>query len=496
MLLAQLIAMPMIRRTLTVVSLLCALTGVSLTSAQGQTYYDTSAAEAEAILRAEASILLNRKLSEASSSEARGDIEQALKEYNEALEYAQRIGEGVNQIDQSLAVSGVSRNAMIIANRAIAVRDFDQASSQINRVLKIDPTNAEAQALKPSVEASLESIRGKRPSAEVLSKLPAIREQKLQAQTLVQDARVLIDAGKLEEAQTILEEAQKLDPSSQAALYFLNIVREKMYSLQIQKNEAQFKTKINDIASEKSWPVNKDGLSIPNTFAYTNLVHTSKGRSRILNKLNKLVIKEVFFDGIPLSEVVTFLKEESKSRDIDGEGLNFMINPFVDNTILSAFPSQTDEFGQPVANTASFDVVDIKSVTIEINPPLSNITFADLLDAISKVASSPIKWSLEDYAVVFSQKTAQTSQLFTRFFQINPNTFQQGLANVIGIPFGAVDNAQGGGGGGAGGGGGGGGGGSTVDTLVNRVSAPLRAETICVKGRMTNIATVNNSPPR
>jgi type II secretory pathway component GspD/PulD (secretin) len=90
------------------------------------------------------------------------------------------------------------------------------------------------------------------------------------------------------------------------------------------------------------------------------------------------------------------------------------------------------------------------------------VRLVDLVDAISNSCDQPIKYSVEEYAVVFSRKTADAAQLFTRTFKVDPDTFWQGLMGVSIDTFGANftrgSSGQGGaqGDGGIGGSGGGG----------------------------------------
>ena len=67
--------------------------------------------------------------------------------------------------------------------------------------------------------------------------------------------------------------------------------------------------------------------------------------------------------------------------------------------------------------------MDLASIRITIKPPLTDIRLADVLDAIVKVAGQPIKYSIEDYAIVFSARTGQESTpLYVRTFKVDPNT--------------------------------------------------------------------------
>jgi type II secretory pathway component GspD/PulD (secretin) len=87
------------------------------------------------------------------------------------------------------------------------------------------------------------------------------------------------------------------------------------------------------------------------------------------------------------------------------------------------------------------------------------VTLRQALEVITKIADTPIKYSVEDYGIIFSPKAAETPPLHTRVFKVDPNTFLQGLQGVVAQTFG-TSGGGGGGGGGFGGGGRGGGGGS------------------------------------
>ncbi|HZI32306.1 MAG TPA: hypothetical protein VFF11_08180, partial [Candidatus Binatia bacterium] len=76
---------------------------------------------------------------------------------------------------------------------------------------------------------------------------------------------------------------------------------------------------------------------------------------------------------------------------------------------------------------------------------------------IVMVCDHPIKYSVQDFAVVFSAKGPETPQLFSRTFKVDPNTFYSGLESVSAQSFGSIQNNGGGGTGGTTGGGGGGG---------------------------------------
>ena len=193
------------------------------------------------------------------------------------------------------------------------------------------------------------------------------------------------------------------------------------------------------------------------------------------------------FDGLPLSEVIRNLSEQTKLRDPEKKGINFLINPNGDTSIPTASAGVNGGpggFGVPGAppgvNTGATAVdpatglpvnpnvtagggeaVDLNTVVIKINPALTDVRLADVLDAVCQVADHPIKYSIEDYAVVFSAKGAETPMLYSRHFRVDPNTFEQGLQSVSALSFGENNNSGSGGSGGSSGGSSGGGSGGS-----------------------------------
>ena len=200
-------------------------------------------------------------------------------------------------------------------------------------------------------------------------------------------------------------------------------------------------------------------LPVPNPYSRSNnLVHTGLGRQTIISKLDRIRLDKVNFDRLVLSEVVNYLSEQSRNRDPDKRGINFLVSQNVDTggpSATAAPPLGPD--GQPLPS-APQEQVDMSGILVTINPALYDIRLADVLDAIVKVADRPIKYSIEDYAIVFSLKAHETTPLYVRTFKVDPNTFYQGLQGVGAFIFGesqnvGQNNSSGGFGGSSGGGG-------------------------------------------
>lgn len=154
----------------------------------------------------------------------------------------------------------------------------------------------------------------------------------------------------------------------------------------------------------------------PDSSARTNQVRFSPHRARIEEKLDSIVLEEVSFNDVPLAEVVKVLSEEARQRDPDKRGLNFIINSVSANSryLLNR-----------VGGVSPFGSLD--QVLVRVHPPLRNLRLRDVLDVIVIQAASKLRYSVEDYAVVFSSTVPEPEALFTRVFKLNTGAILENL---------------------------------------------------------------------
>jgi hypothetical protein len=261
----------------------------------------------------------------------------------------------------------------------------------------------------------------------------------------------------------------------------LSLVKQARYA-----REDRHQTIDNDermVQVERAWelPVNVV-TNMSNPYFQTNLVYTGQGREAIYSKLNRIQLDNVQFQSLPLSEVIRYLREQAQLRDPDKQGINFLFNPNIEAIPATATgvngpgggpgggrPATIDPAtGLPVEQQAAGgQQADATQININ-NLQLNNVSLAQLLDAICMVSDHPVKYSVEDYGVIFSEKGPDSPQYEMRTFKVDPNTFYAGLQNVSSFLFGSVDitTGQSGGGGGGGGGGQGGSGQSSSGAVV------------------------------
>jgi len=169
---------------------------------------------------------------------------------------------------------------------------------------------------------------------------------------------------------------------------------------------------------------------------------SGSSRQTIRAKLAAIQLPTFQADNLPLSEVIKNLSDAAKRLDPEKRGINFLLNPTGDLA-----PTANNQPGVPAP-----EPVAVAALPVNI-PQMTDVSLDEILRAIVKVAGPPyLKYTVEDYAVVI-YPTAETVRLYTRKYKLDPNTFQQGLHNVVGVPFGNINVTAGnqGGGGGTGG---------------------------------------------
>ena len=118
---------------------------------------------------------------------------------------------------------------------------------------------------------------------------------------------------------------------------------------------------------------------------------------------------------MPLSEVVRSLIDDTRRRDPEGKGVNFILN-------ASPVVAEVDAAGLPV---------DLNGVAIRLGTKLNDLSCEEVLDIIVSIADRPIQYSVEPYAVVFTAKTKPRQPLHTRFFRIDAETLVRGLDAML-----------------------------------------------------------------
>jgi len=462
------ISVQTVKNPMTKVSKILSL--VALIAAFDTVFHRAVAQEAGeiAVRREEKAIVLRKTLEAAATAAKQGDLTSAAKAYEDAWNLTEELGSSVEK-ERNLTIEGFTSTRLALAYNAAKAGEYKEADLQVKRLLKVDPNHVKAKNFKRENDQRLANLVGRVPSEEALSHIGPDKTNKLTAAIAVQDGKLAFEMGHFDRAEAKLQEAIKLDPDNGPAYQYLNIIRESKYTRAHREKLLTDKDKLLEV--EQYWEQPKSKLPISNPFAKTNRVYTGAGRQAIYHKLDTIRINEIKFDGLPLGEVVKYLDEQTRLRDPEKKGIAFVVNSHADSPLSSPGMGGIDPVtGQPQqAAQAATEPVDLNNVPVRINPALRDLRLADVLEIITSVAEKPLKYSVEEWGIMFRQRLPEATQLHSRWWRVNPNTFMEGLESVTGITPAVAQGGQGGGQGGGGGGGQGGQGGQGGVFTIPRV---------------------------
>jgi beta-lactamase regulating signal transducer with metallopeptidase domain len=256
---------------------------------------------------------------------------------------------------------------------------------------------------------------------------PAARTgQPVDASIAIADARVLMEMGKLDEAEAKLKKVVKDDPQHGAASYYLKLIKERRYNAEMRRRDVE-NTVIatgGPAAPDDSrlFPAERKSRINPSRPP----ADTTAGRNKLLQKLEKIVLPEWRVpEGTALSEILKKLQHDVRENDLEETGVNFIITNPVDRGPV--FDPQTGR-----------EPVHLEDFETKSDLALTNAPLKDLLRKLCELlrppegfdGADPVVYSIEDYAVVFHQRRAENQALYTRTYKLNPNTVIEGLEGI------------------------------------------------------------------
>jgi len=213
--------------------------------------------------------------------------------------------------------------------------------------------------------------------------IPGAEHQNQEVVQLVRDAKLSFELGKLDEAEALLQKTLGLDRRSPSAHYYLDLV-----------------TKARSEQRPPVRPIRPGG---------TNLVFASTTPQTIYAELERIRLKEISFDHLPLADVLRRLNDE--------------VSPDFTFRFKSSEPSSA---------------ADISQVPITILPWLVDVRLLDVVEVIVKVSNRRIEYSIQKDGVEFCAASANPKHLYTRIIVVDSVT----MCNRLGETFGETNLAD------------------------------------------------------
>jgi general secretion pathway protein D len=248
----------------------------------------------------------------------------------------------------------------------------------------------------------------------------------------VEEVRLLLykaqgfqDLGEFDKSAAVFEEVLRVDPTNKAARRGLE---------EVAQHRADYARAAYDEA-RAAMLAQVDGaweLRVrPSTGGFDELVPggaTGDGRMLIGNKLDRIIVPIVDFDGVNIQEALDFLRQQSVDLDTfepdeSARGINFVL-----------------EIGAPDSEAAK------EILATKINLQLKNVPLSQVLTYINEITRTV--FVAQDWAVAIRPAGADATEMVTRSYRVPPDFLTSGGAAAGGgeaaeDPFAGGDEAEG-----------------------------------------------------
>ena len=355
-----------------------------------------------------------------------GQFEEAIAQLEQAIKTLPRAK--ATEVDYNRATHGLTDSYTHLAGAALRANDPAKAEQLAQKALEYDPRNrsasnvlAEAKEGKKRLALNESATPTQAPS---LDGTPEFLAKKEEIKKLFREGRILLNSGQLDLAEQKFKQVLMIDRYNDDA-----------YTLLDQVNQARIQ--FSESATDKSrtrllWDV--ADAWVPKVVSEVKAPNLGQGpgiqaapavsQAQIVKKLNEIVFPEINFREAVISDVVTFLSEQSRKLDRDKVGVNIVLGGALlaaPQTAPGAAPasSLTPEGTTPPPSTPTTPGAAEATHLITLN--LRNVPMIDALGYITTLAN--LKYRVESSAVVILPLDAPEPGMTTRMYHLNPGVF-------------------------------------------------------------------------
>lgn len=341
------------------------------------------------------------------------------------------------------AQHGAVDNRLRAANVALHDKNAAGARADASKVLAYDPNNSEAK----SIIAKADRI-GKGPEPVVAQpaigrpdRAPDVLAKEERVKRLIREGRIWFESGKYNEAELKLRQALALDEYNTEAMRLLKRVHQEQQRTDLIEAQTTYEHRFRETTQMWNPPPKRD-VTLPVVDASQTSV-SIREKVSIEQKMNKIVLPEVKFDGARIDSVVAFLVEESRRLDPEKRGINIVLK--LSDSVGGGF-SQPGNFPAPPTPTPEAPFPSIPgaveappaptpfSTAPAAAPPtaassfppitlnLRDIPLYDVLKLVTDLAG--LKFRIDRKSVVIVPLSAPPEGIVTRVYPIQPGVFR------------------------------------------------------------------------
>src|ERR1035441_3124940 len=433
------------------------LPAATATSSSASSTSPEQAAREEIVRRQESQITARKLIDEGQKLYYGGKYQEAIAKLEEAVKILPRAK--ATEIDYSRALQGLTASCPRLADAAFQAGDYTKARELAQKALEYDPKNRAAEnviiktkkigSAPPATTGQYSATATGSASGSELDKTPEFLARKDQIKKLFREGKILMNSGQYDEAERRFQQILLLDAYNEDATTLLRQLDKARTDVAIGAADGSRVHRLWQV--EDAWvpPIGRD-VQAPKPDKDVGVIGREAVRQQgILRKLNEIIVPEINYREAVVSDVITFLSDESRRLDSEKIGVNIVLGggiaaapsgPAVPPAAPPTAPGVAPEPG-PVAGGGN--EIEGRKITLS----LRNVPLIEALKYVTTLAN--LKYRVESSAVIVLPIDAPSGDMVTRIYPVNPGAFR---ASVEVTNYTAVtQQAQqtGGGGGGA-----------------------------------------------
>jgi general secretion pathway protein D len=413
----------------------CLIASTSLPAAQtGSSSASSSTAEQaareELVRRQEAQLRAQKLMTEGEKLYYAGKYEEAIAKLGEAIKLVPRAP--ATEIDYNRALHGLTDSYTRLADAAFHDGEYAKARQYAQKSLEYDPQNRSAE--DTIIKARRAEAGGKvtaKPTVETgpaLDQTPEFVAKKDQIKRLFREGKILMNSGQYDEAEKRFQTVLVLDPYNEDALALLkSLNKERISYAQASQDETRV-FRLWEVSDHWTPPISHE-VRPPKTEPGPGTIGSEALRQqKIIEKLNKIIIPEINYREAVVSDVITFLSEESRRLDVpDHVGVNIVLSSGIAAPAPAAATAATppapatptaEPGAAPTAPTAGAAESSERKITLS----LRSVPLIDALKFVTTLAN--LKFRVESSAVIVLPIDAPAGDLVTRTYPVSPGAFK------------------------------------------------------------------------
>lgn len=390
------------------------------------------AARDELVRRQEAQITAQKLMNQGEKLYYAGKYAEAIVKLEEALKLLPRAP--ATDIDYNRALHGLTDSYTRLADAAFRDGDYTKAPQLARKALEYDPENRTAQDIiikVKRIEAGVSAgIKPAAPTGPKLDETPDFVAKKDQIKKLFREAKILMNSGQYDEAERRLQQVLLLDTYNEDASTLLKSVDKLRLETAQGAADATRAHRLWEVSDAWTPPINR-GVQPPKSELSSSPIGSEALRQqKITEKLNKIIIPEINYREAVVSDVITFLSEESRRLDPEKVGVNIVLSGGIASPSPTPAPT-TAPAPTPAPGTEAGASSGLGAGGGE-SPEGRKITLSlrdvPLIDALKYVTTlAGLKYRVESSAVIVLPSGAPEGDMVTRSYPVNPGAIKSSV---------------------------------------------------------------------